>query len=53
MQFSYASYVLLPVLRQVSVSKPIQFTYLAPWHFCLTKTRPDTLPATLFKTFNK
>jgi len=31
----------------------IQYTHLAQLHFCLTKTRPDTLPATLFKTFNK
>ena len=27
--------------------------HLAQLHFRLTKTRPDTLPATLFKTFNK
>jgi len=31
----------------------IQYTHLAELHFRLTKTRPDTLPATLFKTFNK
>jgi len=30
----------------------IQYTHLAQLHFRLTKTRPDTLPATLFKTFN-
>jgi len=31
----------------------IQYTYLAQLRFRLTKTQPDTLPATLFKTFNK
>ena len=31
----------------------IQYTHLAQLHFRLTKTQPDTLPATLFKTFNK
>jgi len=31
----------------------IQYTHLAQLHYCLTKTRPDTLSATLFKTFNK
>jgi len=31
----------------------IQYTHLAQLHFRLTKTRPDTLPATVFKTFNK
>jgi len=31
----------------------IQYTHLAQLHFRLTKTRSDTLPATLFKTFNK
>jgi len=31
----------------------IQYTHLAQLHFRLTKTRPYTLPATLFKTFNK
>jgi len=30
----------------------IQYTYLAQMHFCLTKTRLDTLPATLFETLN-
>jgi len=33
--------------------KLIQETHLAQLHFRLTKTQPDTLPATLFKTFNK
>ena len=31
----------------------IQYTHLAQLHFRLTKTPSDTLPATLFKTFNK
>ena len=31
----------------------IQYTHLAQLHFRLTKTQSDTLPATLFKTFNK
>ena len=31
----------------------IQYTHLAQLHFRLTKTRPDTLPATFFKKFNK
>jgi len=31
----------------------IQNTHLAQLHICLTKTQPDTLPFTLFKTFNK
>jgi len=31
----------------------IQYTHLAQLHFCFTKTQPDTLPATLFKIFNK
>jgi len=30
----------------------IQYTHLAQLHVCLSKTQPDTLPATLFKTFN-
>ena len=31
----------------------VQYTHLAQLHFRLTKTRSDTLPATLFKTFKK
>ena len=31
----------------------IQYTHLAQFHFRLTKTNSDTLPATFFKTFNK
>ena len=31
----------------------IQYTYLAQMHFHLRKTQPDTLPATLFKTFDE
>jgi len=31
----------------------VQYIHLAQLHFQLTKTRSDTLPATLFKTFNK
>jgi len=31
----------------------IQYTHLAQFHFRLTKAHSDTLPATLFKTFNK
>jgi len=31
----------------------IQYTHLAQLQFRLTKTQSDTLPATLFKTFNK
>ena len=31
----------------------IQYTHLTQLHFRLTKTHSDTLPATLFKTFNK
>ena len=31
----------------------IQYTRLAQLHFCLTKTKPDTLHATVFKTFNE
>jgi len=31
----------------------IQYTHLAQLHFRLTKTQPDTLPATSFKLFNK
>jgi len=31
----------------------IQYSHLAQLHFCLTKTRSDTLPATLFRSFNK
>jgi len=31
----------------------VQYTRLAQFHFRLTKTHSDTLPATLFKTFNK
>jgi len=31
----------------------IQYTLLAQFHFRLTKIHSDTLPATLFKTFNK
>ena len=31
----------------------LQYTHLAQLHFHLTKTHPDTLPATLYKTFNK
>jgi len=31
----------------------IQYTHLAQLHFRLTNTQPDTLPATLFKTFKK
>ena len=31
----------------------IQYTHLAQLHFRLAKTQPDTLPATLFKTFDK
>ena len=31
----------------------IQYTHLVQFHFRLTKVHSDTLPATLFKTFNK
>ena len=31
----------------------IQYTHLSQFHFLLTEVHSDTLPATLFKTFNK
>jgi len=39
--------------KQTNPLTLIQYTYLAQLHFRLTRTRPYTLPATLFKNFKK
>jgi len=49
----YGDHTALLADTGVSPLHLIQYTHLAQLHFRLTKTQPDTLPATLFKTFNK